>query len=161
MSKPLKGVLRHQMPGRMRVSLEHPLPDRDMLASLAERLAAARGAEEIEIRPQSGSIIVRYQGDYEDLVASLRHAGLQIEAPPARTEAPKDPIEASVRKIAAADTAIRRWTGGRTDVWGLSYALLVLTGLIQLGRGKVAGPALTVFGQAATLAMARPLKRFF
>lgn len=142
------------------MSLEHPLPDRETLASLAGKLAAARGVEEIEIRPQSGSIIVRYQGEYEDMANSLRHAGLQIDAPP-QAEGPSDPIQGSIQRILAADVAVQRLTGGRTDIWGISFSLLVLTGLVQIARGKVAGPALTVFGQAATLAMARPLKRFF
>lgn len=159
MAKPIKGVLRHQVPGRLRISLQPPLPDRDTLQSLASQLVAVEGTDEIEIRPQSGSLIIRHQGTLEDVAGAYRHAGLQIDLP-AEPPASGDPIQGTLQRIVDADAAVQRLTGGRTDLWGVSFSLLVATGLLQLARGRVAGPALTLFGQAATLAMARPLKRF-
>lgn len=147
------------MPGRLRAGLDHPLPDREALAALADRLAAVPGVEEIEIRPQSGSIVIRHRGDFDDVVGALRRAGLPIEIPEHSPE-PRDPIQATLQRVALADAAVQRLSGGRADVWSLGFSLLMLTGLIQLARGQIAGPALTVFGQAASLAMRRPPKRF-
>jgi hypothetical protein len=42
----------------------------------------------------------------------------------------------------------------------VTIAGLVLGGLVQMARGRIAGPALTLFGQAVTLAIARPLRKF-
>jgi hypothetical protein len=72
-----------------------------------------------------------------------------------------DIIQAGMAGIARLDGAVKGATGGQVDLWGLAFAGLVAGGVVQLSRGRVAGPALALFGQAATLAMARPLKRLF
>lgn len=159
MTKPVKATLRHRMFGRIRVSLDRPLPPRDRLEALAKALAAAEGVEEIEIRPQSGSLIVRHGGDYEMVSTALARAGLLIEVGSGPSH-PVDPIQETLGHLTTADATLQRWTNGRVDIWNAGFSALVAAGLIQLARGRVAGPALTIFGQAATLAMARPLRRF-
>lgn len=159
MTEPVKATLRHHLPDRLRATLDNPLPDRAAITSLADRLAGVAQVDEIEIRLRSGSLIVRHRGDHDTIMSALRHAGLQIEASDG-SSGPADPIRDTMSRLAGADAALQRLSGGRADIWGVSFSLLMLTGLVQLGRGRIAGPALTLFGQAATLAMARPLKRF-
>ena len=156
---PVKGTLRHRMPGRIRVALDKPLPARDTLESLAAALAAVEGVEQVEIRPQSGSVIVRHHGEYEDTSRALGEAGLQIEIEELAIEF-ASPIQETLSRLSTADAAIRRLTGGKADIWNVAFSALVAGGLIQLARGQVAGPALTLFGQAATLVMSRPLQKF-
>ncbi|MCT2398752.1 hypothetical protein [Novosphingobium mangrovi (ex Huang et al. 2023)] len=159
MTAPIKAELRHRMSGRIRVALEHPLPSRDALETLAGTLSAARNVEEVEIRPRSGSLIVRHRGAYEDVSRALARAGLHIEVKE-HPAGPADPIEQTLSRLSTADAVLQRVTNGRIDIWSAGFSALVGAGLIQLARGQVAGPALTLFGQAATLVMARPLRRF-
>lgn len=158
MATPVRGTLRHRMPGRIRVALDKPLPGRDTLQALAAALADVEGVEEVEIRPQSGSVIVRHHGEYEDTSRALGEAGLQIEVEELAIEF-TDPIQETLGRLSAADAAIQRLTGGRADIWNVAFSALVAGGLIQLARGQVAGPAMTLFGQAATLVMSRPLRK--
>lgn len=160
MNAPLKARLRHAMPGRLRAALEQPLPARDQLQALAAALAAVAGVAEVEIRPRSGSVVIRHtSGSDEEICRALAAAGLQIEAAPPAA-GPADPIEATLGRLSAADMRLQQWSGGRIDIWNAGFTALVAAGFIQLARGQVAGPALTLFGQAATLVMARPLRRF-
>lgn len=159
MSAAVKAELRHRMPGRLRAVLSHPLPPRDALDHLAEALALAEGVHEVEIRPRSGSIVIRHEGAYEAVSKALARAGLHI-ALPAKPDEPLDPINQTLSRIESADSLVKRWTGDQADIWSVSFTALIAGGLIQLARGQVAGPAVTLFGQAATLAMARPLRRF-
>ncbi|MDD3799572.1 MAG: hypothetical protein PHE36_10385 [Novosphingobium sp.] len=159
MTVPVKGILRHSMPGRLRVVLEQPLPARGELQALAAALAGVEGVREVEIRPHSGSVIVRHDGDFERLEKALGEAGLAIEAEPEADE-PVDLIEQVVERLSLADTVLQRASSGKTDIWNVAFAALVAGGFIQLARGRVSGPALTLFGQAATVAMSRPLRRF-
>jgi hypothetical protein len=161
-SKVIAGQIRHQIPGRVRIVLARPLPTRDALERMAEELAALPEMEAIEVRPGSGGLIVHHVGDFDTLLDGLARAGLKVTpaAEPAEESEPVDPIRAVGEKLAAVDKAIAQASGGRVDLWGAAFVTILAAGVIQLGRGRIAGPALTLFGQAATLAMARPLRMF-
>jgi hypothetical protein len=155
----IDSVLKHRMPGRTRVAMAGPLPPLEALQSLAAALTEVDGVDHVEIRPQSGSIVIRHSRGYDDIAAGLTSAGLRIEsAPPAAPAA--DPIQETVDRLVQADAVLKRLSGGKADMWSLAFYTLVLGGFVQLGRGRVAGPAFTLFGQAASLAMSRPLRKF-
>lgn len=162
MTAPLTARLRHRMADRVRFALDFPLPPRDRLEALATALTGTKGVLEVEIRPLSGSLIIRHAGDYDAILAALSKAGLAVEtAEQAPAPAgPIDPIQETLNRLSTADAVLQRWSGGRADIWSAGFSFLVTAGLVQLARGRVAGPALTLFGQAATLVMARPLRRF-
>jgi len=154
-----KGTLRHSIPGRTRLVLEQPVPEREELQALAAALATVEGVREVEIRPQSGSVILRHDCGFETLSKDLGEVGLAIEAE-AETDAFADPVSEMIHRLSQADAVLRKWSNGRTDIWNVAFSVLIAGGFIQLARGRVAGPALTLFGQAATLAMSRPLRQF-
>jgi hypothetical protein len=143
------------MPGRIRVGLTAPIPAVTELEALAESLSAARGVQRVEIRRPTGSVIIHHNGDFESLSKRLARSGLLVVSPPEKPGKPFDAIRETVTRVSAADTALARATGGRADLWGLAFAGLIAAGAIQLARGRVAGPALALFGQAATLALIR------
>lgn len=155
----MRGYLKHRMPGRVRIVLDRPLPDRERLESLAVALAAIPGIDTAEIRPASGSVVIRHRGDFDELRELIARKGVQI-ASSTMLARPIDPMGVAARQLGAVDGAIARLTDGRADLWSLAFAGLVAGGVIQLARGRVAGPALTLLGQAATLTMARPLRTF-
>ncbi|WP_336960818.1 hypothetical protein [Sphingobium aquiterrae] len=154
-----RGHLKHRMPGRVRIVLDRPLPHLERLESLATALAAIPGIDSAEIRPTSGSIVIRHRGDFDELRESIAREGIQFASSITHLQ-PIDPMGAAARQLGTVDGAIARLTDGRADLWSLAFAGLVAGGVIQLARGSVAGPALTLLGQAATLTMARPLRTF-
>jgi len=148
-------AVRHRMPGRLRFAVAT-----GDLERAAAALAALPTMESVEPRPASGSIVVRHRGPLED--QALVDAGFDLTAPASPDPAtPADPIGTAMAGLSRLDRNIKAATGGQLDIWGLAFGGLVAGGVIQLARGRVAGPALALFGQAATLAMARPLRRMF
>jgi hypothetical protein len=147
---PLAANIRHQLPGRVRLGLAMPLPERTVLGARAEAIAALEGVESVEIRLSTASMLIRHQGDFEPIAARLAETGLAVILP----EMPQpafDPIRQTVHKLGSVETALRHATGGAMDLRKALFVGLVGAGLVQLARGRIAGPALTLFGQAAGL----------
>lgn len=151
----LQGRLRHQTGGRVRIGLDEPLPDDAALQRLAEWFNGLQGVQKVEIRPTTGSLIILHDGEFEPIAKAIAEVGALTLLPP-KAAARIDPIGDTMRRLSAADATIGRLSGGRADLMSTVFAGLVLAGIVQLARGRVAGPAITLFGQAATLAMTRP-----
>mgnify|MGYP005855189669 CR=1 FL=1 len=155
MSRPpperLRGRLRGTIPGRVRIVLD-AIPEPAALAAAADALAALPSVRTVEIRPVTGSVVVRHEGPTEALLDTL---GGVIEILPPDGIRPVDPIDEARRRLEGADAMVSRLTGGRADLTGIAFVGLFAAGLLQLARGRIAGPALTLFGQAATVALTR------
>lgn len=150
--------LRHRIPGRTRLRLQAPVPEADRLEVLADKLSALAGVHAVDINPATGSVLIRHEPDCDPLGAATAARLIDLLPPP--EPEPFDPTGAILRQLEAADAAVTRASSGRLDLMQATIGGLVLLGLVQLGRGRVAGPALTLFGQAASLAMGRPLLKF-
>lgn len=150
--------VRHRMPGRTRISLVEPQPPMDQLETLADSLAEMDGVRAVDIRPQTGSIVIRHDHG-GDPVAAASEGGL-VELLPEPPREPFDPAKDILGRVGDFDAYLARVSEGRLDAWGLAFTGLVAAGLIQIARGRVLGPATGLFGQAATLALARPLRKF-
>lgn len=121
--------------------------------ALADALAES-GVDRVEIRTVTGSIILTHAARWETVAACLPGAGLVIvAAPPPPPQA--DPIGEAGERVSEANLLLTLFSQGRLDLRNAAFLGLVVTGLVQLARGRVAGPALTLFGQALTLAMMR------
>jgi len=150
--------LRHRMPGRTRISLTEPLPSAEQLESLADQLAALAGVHAVDIRLQTGSIVIRHERDCDPVAAASEGGLVDIlpEPPPEPFDAPSEIIKG----FGKFDAYLSRVSEGRLDAWGLAFTGLVAAGVVQIARGKMLSPATALFGQAASLAMARPLRKF-
>jgi hypothetical protein len=151
-------TIRHRMSGRTRIVVDATARSDDVMVQLAEALAALPGVESTDTRPLSGSIVIRHKGVLGD--ETLSSAGLALRPAPAPEAVMGDPIRTATDRLARLNKAVKSGTDGKLDLWGLAFGGLLATGIIQLVRGRVAGPALTIFGQAATLVLARPLNTF-
>lgn len=148
--RPVHARLAHLTPGRTRLALLGKVPH-ERLVVLADALAEA-GIEKVEIRPHTGSIILIHDAPWDTLAPALGKAGLKVAAP-APPEPEQPPIEEASSRLAKADLMMALFTNGRLDLQNAAFLALALGGLVQLARGRVAGPALTLFGQALTLAL--------
>ncbi len=153
---PYPARLRHRLPGRTRMCLAEPLPATEQLEALAERLAGLDGVHAVDIRPGTGSIVILH--DREGDPAARASESLLVELLPDTPREPFDPSKEILERFGQLDAYLSRITEGRLDARGLAFSGLVAAGLIQIARGNALGPATTLFGQAATLALARPLK---
>ena len=157
-SAALTAQLRHRIPGRTRIRLQDPVPDPERLEELADQLSALAGVDAVDINPGTGSVLFRHEHAYDPLIAAAE--AKLIDTLPAPKPEPFDPTGELIKRIGQLDTMAIRASSGRFDAMEVTIAGLVLGGLVQMARGRVAGPALTLFGQAVTLAMARPLRKF-
>lgn len=149
----------HATPRRLRAVMD-TVPPRPALDALAAALAALPGIDAVEIRPATGSVILRHAGGFDR--GALAGAGLALAAAPAPGPAASaDPVAAAARAVAALDGEVRRLSSGQADLAGLAFMGLVAAGLVQLARGEVFGPATTLFAQAAELGRARLLSSLF
>ncbi|TCT07801.1 hypothetical protein [Aquabacter spiritensis] len=152
---PLSARIVHTLDGRTRLRLLGT-PPHDRLIALADALAAA-GIEKVDIRPRTGSIVLTHSGPLSGLSDALEEAGLHLL--PRIAEPQKDAVAEAGERVAQADLVLRLTSGGTLDLRNAAFLGLMAAGLVQLARGRIAGPALTLFGQAATLALMEARRR--
>ncbi len=157
MPEPLKARLAHQIPGRVRLRLEGEAADLEELGRLADTIAAMPGVRRVDIRSDTGSILIRHSGAFDSIAEGLGAVGLTL-LPAIVADEMVDPIGDVSRELGQVGASFGKLTGERVDFWSAAFLGLVGIGLWQLANGRVAGPALTVLGQAATIAMARPFR---
>jgi len=122
--------------------------EREALAALADRLAALPGVARALVRPSTGSVIIESLEPVEQVLERAIEAGIaRIREP-----APRPPVGLVVQTgLARADLGVKNRTHGALDL-ETSVALVLLAGaIIQLSRGRIAGPAATLAMNALTL----------
>jgi hypothetical protein len=144
-SVPLKQI--HLIPGRARFRLSKPLP-REELEGLIERVAAVAGVSHVVARPNTGSVIVKFDGSAEALLSHLTDSGaVRLVDPPK----PPPVGQAAQLGLMRLDMDIKRRTDDGLDFRTAVALLLVFAAIVQLARGKVAGPTTTLLMSALSL----------
>ena len=151
---PLASV-HHRMRGRVRIRFDRPIPDLPALELIVHQIGSMDGVERVAANADTGSLTIHHAGDFEPIAKAIADEGL-MHIRDADDDNPMDPVAAVASGLAGANAAVGRMTLGRADLIGLAFIGLVGGGIVQMARGRIAGPALTLFGQAATLAMLRP-----
>lgn len=149
MSDPILVRIAHHIPGRTRLTMLSSRGETD-LQSCAARLAASGGIH-VEIRGASLILAHRIapaQNIRAALQPPLEAAGFAL-APPA----PRHPIGKTTAAVSRLNSALSDASSGRMDLTNAAFLALIAGGFVQLARGNVAGPAITLFGQALTLAL--------
>lgn len=149
---PLAARLHHTIEGRTRLVIIGSPVAQDRLDRLAVVLRALPGVQSVDLRTTTGSIVLHHVGPFAPLAAAIEGAGLLALAAPAADEA--SPLAAALDGLGQAQRATLRILGG-SGLHDLAFAGLVFAGVIQLARGQVAGPAITLFSQAAAVAQMR------
>lgn len=142
MSAPLEAVLVHSMPGRLRLRLARP---RDPgLEALAAELAGRPGILKVSFRAETGSLLILHDGRFrpqDDPALRL----VQRAAPGAAAKSAPKPSSAAPTRVAAASR-----TGDLAGAAAFSGLAL-----LQMARGRVMPPAITLLWYAATLLAGR------
>lgn len=137
-----KAYVAHHIPGhRVRIRVPHKKRDAVFFGHVGTQLNGIEGVK-ASVRPDTGSILIHYQGDFAQLLLSAAEAGLRelidLEMGP-------EPLEPLANRLISQGAAIEQKlltsTGGHVD--GQTFALLglVLAAGIQIFRGQLFGPA--------------------
>jgi hypothetical protein len=130
----------HVAPGRARMRLVSRLAP-DGIGALADRLAATAGLRRVVVRPNTGSVIVESELGAEALAALINGLDFLKIVPP---EKPL-PVGQAVRfGEFMLDQRIRSGTEGALDLRSTLGLLFIGAAIVQLMRGRIAGPATTL-----------------
>ncbi len=134
------------------------MPDHEALRHIVEAMTAMPGVTEVSARADTGSVLIRHIGSADDLLAGVADAGL-IELVEPGEVPPFDPISAVSDGLSRADSAFKAATRAKIDLKSVAFTGLLVAALVQIARGKFAGPSLTLLSQAATIAMLNQSRR--
>lgn len=141
-------VHRAQVLGRRaRLRPARPL-GRDALVDLADRLATVAGVDRVLARPATGSLIVETHHDAGEVLDAMEAGSLIVTR-----RAPTAPPVGQMVKLGLlrADMGVKSRTEGALDLRTGLALLLIAAALVQLARGRVAGPATTLATAAFSL----------
>jgi len=147
-------TLMHRAARRLRLRAPAEEAGPEGLRDLADRLAGQAHVRRVLLRPNTRSLIVETEADRAgDVLAAIEAAGLARIVP-----APKHPpVQQTVQLgMARADLGLQARTEGALDL-RTAMALALLAGaVLQLSRGKIAGPATTLAMAALPLLYPAP-----
>lgn len=138
---PVRVRIAHVTDGRARLRLAGSL-DRAALGDLADALAGLPRVRRVLARPNTGSLIVEADATADALRAALDGCEAIRILPP---EPPIQVDRAAQAGLMKLDLAIRGRTENALDVRSAIAVLLIGGAAVQLLRGRIAGPATTLF----------------
>jgi hypothetical protein len=108
------------------------------LKALADALAGVPGVLRVVSRPNTGSLILDVDGPAAPLLDAVASSGL---ARPHEKDAP--PPIGMVGKFALmrAEMQVKEATGGTLDLYSALAVVFAMGAIVQLGQGRIAGPA--------------------
>jgi hypothetical protein len=137
----------HAVAGRLRLRSPAALSGEDAVA-LADRLSAVAGVQRVVVRPNTGSVILTFEGDIDTMRARLAaEPGLKLAKPP--TPPPvRQIVQLGMWKL---DARIKEQTGDALDLRSGLAVLLLAMAAAQAVRGRIAGPSTSLALAALTL----------
>lgn len=130
----------HVTSGRARFRARKDL-DRAVFGELANRIAAIPGITRVVTRPNTGSVIVYFEGAPGQVLDRLGPAaGVRIRRAP-RPPPAGQALQFGLMKL---DMDVRSKTEDTVNLRTLIALLLLFTAIIQLSRGQLVAPASTL-----------------
>jgi hypothetical protein len=138
--EPTQVRLVHVAPGRARLRLVPRLAP-DASGALADRLAATAGLRRVVVRPNTGSVIIESELGADALAALIR--GLDfLKVVPLEKPVPVGQVVRFGEFML--DQRIRSGSDGALDLRSTLALLFLGAALVQMMRGRIAGPATTL-----------------
>jgi hypothetical protein len=135
---PIHADLAHKMPGRVRLRIARAERAHfSRLSGAAQDIGTIRA---VKPNAATGSIVLEFNGSFDDLAAELRRRGVTIDAP----QEPKARAAASISGV----KPLRLVTGRNIDTMFMLGSILAVAGAVQFSRGKILTPAASLFWSA-------------
>jgi hypothetical protein len=138
----------HASARRVRLRFDGAVPEGAALAGFADRLASVEGVLRARVRPNTGSVILDLAQPPKAVLQSVAEAGI------ARIGDPPKPVpvgQAIQLGLLQADATVGARTSGALDLRTALGLFMLMAALVQLSRGRIAGPATTLFMSAWSL----------
>ncbi|MYM55196.1 HMA2 domain-containing protein [Thalassovita mangrovi] len=137
---PVKLQLIHASRHRARLKLDTPA-GHDALARLADSFASVPGVLRAQVRPNTGSVIVESHSPIAEVLKEAATRGFARIG-----EKPQAPPVNQVLQMGLmqADLGLKDKTGNALDLRTAIALALIGGAVVQLGRGRIAGPATTL-----------------
>jgi len=139
--------LHHRVPGRMRLRIPQRRGDLEYFTTLARELAQVAGVTRVECNPRTASVLVLHASDAADAILAQARARNLFEVADARAESATLAQHAGAG-LRTLDGKLRSVTRGDIDMNSLILGGFVTMGVVQLYRGHIVGPAVTLFWYA-------------
>jgi cation transport ATPase len=96
----VKLKIAHQVPGRIRMKIPSAKGNAELLEEIRKTFSAVPGIEEVQVNPDTGSVVLRYDTDrHDDFHASFAHRLKEHHAEPHRARPPTNEIDALASTI--------------------------------------------------------------
>ncbi len=153
----------HATTGRARLRLPSVKGDDRFFGRLRDELRRLAGVEDVHVNALTGSVLVRYSGDFAAIARDAHeHDLFDVEAPPATADAEPPPSPTAARAtehvrafLVRTDGMIRRRTKGAVDLRLVTFAALVSGSAYQLARGNFLPAGGTMLVQAMNVLFGR------
>ncbi len=142
----------HQLPGRVRLRPRGTALSPEELSLLTEAMARLPGVIACVGRLVTGSLIVEHDGDFSRIAEDAASQGLfeLAEAPE-----PKPVGLIAEEGLTYADLRLRELSNGQFDLRSALGTLILGLAVLQLARGQIVGPAMTLLLQSIDLLAGR------
>ena len=138
----------HQLPGRVRLRASGAVLTADELTCLTEAIARLPGVIACVGRLVTGSLIVEHEGDFARIAED---AAAQALFELADAPEPKPVGLIAEEGLTYADLRLRELSNGQFDLRSTLGTLLIGLAVLQLARGQIVGPAMTLLLQSLDL----------
>lgn len=158
MAEPAAAHVTHRAPGRIRLRFPAHRGDVAYMRRVANVFSAIDGVEGLDTNPRLGSALVRHSRPWPEILADAEETGLFAVRDGPANQVPE--IDDKARAYGySLDGMLRQQTGGAVGLGGASVLALFIIGLVQLARGNVAAPAITLFWYAAQIVLLERIGR--
>ena len=137
----------HSVPGRLRIKVPSKRSDAVYFAGIQDELSGCPGVLKVEVNALTGSVLLVHAGEPDTVGRFGEERDLfRLAAAP-----PSPPLRERVSdSVARLNGGISLLLGGPVDWRTCAVLGLVGLGLVQLARGQILAPAVTLLWYAAT-----------
>lgn len=140
----------HHIPGRVRLRVPSRRRQPAFFQDVKKRLEGLDSVSSVSVNPTSGSVLIRYEGEIEQVLAQAATVGL-VELLEVTTDLPMlEPIaEQLINRLGDIDQTLSKRTQGVLDGRSALLAGFLVAAIVQAFRGSLFGPSVPLLWYAA------------
>lgn len=140
-----KAYVVHETRSRLRLKVPARRRDSAFFGDAQRRISQEIPDARIEVNPLTGSILICADDAAKAIEAMSRAGPFRLSSAPQDAAAPLESLSA---QAACINESVRRISGGLADARSYIVAGLFITALVQIARGRVFAPAVTLLWYA-------------
>ena len=151
MTAELSAYVGHSVPGRLRIKIPSKRNDTEYFARTRRVLSDCPGVTAVDVSALTGSVLLLHAVDAEKIGDYAQQHGLfQVASPASQSPSLHNQV---AERLGTLNETISGILGRMVDLRASLFAALVGLALVQLFRGNVLAPTVTLLWYAAGVAM--------